>query len=117
MSRTTLSATLSLASRPLTFSNYGEQMVSLYTMHILSVPGVTHHATTLTPATGLLGDGKDTQTLLLAVVRLLSQDQQLKIHFNALEGSYALCLTANLIHLVSTCSRLESGDLMVVVST
>jgi len=117
MSKTTLSATLSLASRPLTFSSYGEQMVSLYTMHILSVPGVTHHASVLTPTTGLLGDGRDTQTLLLAVVKLLSQDQQLKIHFNALEGSYALCLTGNLIQLVSTCSRLDSGDLMVVVST
>ena len=32
---------------------------------------------------------------------LLSQDQQLKIHFNALEGSYALCLTANLTQLVA----------------
>ena len=37
----------------------------------------------------------------LLLFQLLSDDQQLKIHFNALEGSYALCLTGNLIHWVS----------------
>ena len=40
------------------------------------------------------------QQVLKNTVHLLSQLQQLKIHFNALEGSYALCLTANLIHLL-----------------
>jgi ubiquitin-protein ligase E3 B len=38
--------------------------------------------------------------ILAKAVNFLSQEQQLKIHFNALEGSYALCLTANLVHLV-----------------
>jgi ubiquitin-protein ligase E3 B len=47
-------------------------------------------------------------------VKLLSHEQQLKIHFNALEGSYALCLTANLVHLVSIMSKEEfaSVDLL-----
>lgn len=38
--------------------------------------------------------------ILVKCFKLLCQEQQMKIHFNALEGSYALCLTANLIHLV-----------------
>ncbi len=46
------------------------------------------------------------QQVLKLTVHLLSQLQQLKIHFNALEGSYALCLTANLIHLL----HLETVD-------
>ena len=118
MSRTTFSACLSLSSRPLVYTDYSHQMLSLYLLHILSVPGLVQHCLTLCPGTGLLGDGKDTQQLLLSAVKLLSQDQQLKIHFNALEGSYALCLTANLVQLVSQYSTgLESGDLMIIVTT
>ena len=117
MSKTTLSASLSLAARPLAYTDYSQQMVSLYTLHILSVPGLVHHAASLCPQSGLLGDGREAGPLVLAVVRLLAQDQQLRIHFNALEGSYALCLTANLIQLVSSFTKLESGDLMAVVTT
>ena len=41
----------------------------------------------------------------------------LRIHFNALEGSYALCLTANLVQLVAQCpARLQPPDLMAVVA-
>ena len=36
---------------------------------------------------------------------MASDEQQIKIHFNALEGSYALCLTANLTHLISIHAR------------
>ena len=110
MSKTTLSASLSLAARPLTYTDYSQQMVSLYTLHILSVPGLVHHVASLCPQSGLLGDGKEAGPLVLAVVRLLAKDQQLRIHFNALEGSYALCLTANLIQLVSSFTRLEGGE-------
>jgi ubiquitin-protein ligase E3 B len=64
------------------------------------VPGIIEHLSKITPEVlnGLL---LQKQTHILAKsVKFLSQDQQLKIHFNALEGSYALCLTANLVHLV-----------------
>ena len=47
-----------------------------------------------------------TNQVLKHTIRLLAQEQQLKIHFNALEGSYALCLCANLINLL----HLESVD-------
>ena len=117
LSKTTLSAILNLASRPLAYTSHSDQMVSLYILHILSVPGVAHYAATLSPNSGLLGGGQESKSLLISAVKLLAQDQQLKIHFNALEGSYALCLTANLIQLVSTCQRLDRGDLVLVVST
>jgi len=39
--------------------------------------------------------------LLAKCVSSLALEQQIRIHFNALEGSYALCLTANLVHLAA----------------
>ena len=117
MSRTTLSAVLSLASRPVVYTGYSQQMVSLYTLHILSVPGLLQYTESLCGSTGLLGDGREAETLLLETVQLLSQDQQLRIHFNALEGSYALCLTANLVHLVSGLERLEPAMLVSLVTS
>ena len=63
------------------------------------------------------GGGQGLYLTLLAIVKLLSQDQQLKIHFNALEGSYAICLTANLVHLVSLAPSLASSQLVPVVTT
>jgi ubiquitin-protein ligase E3 B len=74
--------------------------VSLFLLHIMSVPGIIEHLNNIAPEilNSLL---LQKQTHILAkAVKFLSQEQQLKIHFNALEGSYALCLTANLVHLV-----------------
>jgi len=118
LSRTTLSAVMTLALRPVVYGSYSDQMVSLYLLNILSIPGVVQQVANMCPdtMTMLQGEGKD-QVLLLAIVKLLSQDQQLKIHFNALEGSYALCLTANLVHLVSLAPSLTSSQLVPVVTT
>ena len=71
-------------------------------MHILSVSGLLHNALHLCPevlAALHTQDGSD--CLWTSAIQLLAQDQQLRIHFNALEGSYALCLTANLVQLLS----------------
>jgi ubiquitin-protein ligase E3 B len=116
LSRTTLSACITLAMRPLVYTSYSEQMVSTCLLHILSIPGVVAHTATLCPDTLHTLQGED-QALLVATVKLLSQDQQLKIHFNALEGSYALCLTANLVHLVSLAPSLTSAQMVPVVTT
>jgi len=116
LSRTTLSACITLAMRPLVYTSYSEQMVSMCLLHILSIPGVVAHTATLCPDTLHTLQGED-QALLVATVKLLSQDQQLKIHFNALEGSYALCLTANLVHLVSLAPSLTSAQMVPVVTT
>lgn len=118
LSRTTLSAVMTLALRPVMYGSYSDQMVSLYLLNILSIPGVVQQVATMCPdsMTMLQGEDKE-QELLIAIVKLLSQDQQLKIHFNALEGSYALCLTANLVHLVSLAPSLTSSQLVPVVTT
>jgi len=118
ISRTTLSAVMTLAMRPVIYGSYSEQMVSLYLLHILSIPGLVQHVSAMCPDSlaTFQGEGND-DSLLIAAVKLLSQDQQLKIHFNALEGSYALCLTANLVHLVSLAPNLTSVKMVPAVTT
>jgi len=118
LSRTTLSAVMTLALRPVVYASYSDQMVSLYLLHILSIPGLVQHVATMCPDSLPTEQGEEKElSLLVATVKLLSQDQQLKIHFNALEGSYALCLTANLVHLVSLAPSLTSHQLVPVVTT
>ena len=71
-------------------------------LHILSVPGLLHHALHLCPEVlPALHTQDGSDCLWTSAIQLLAQDQQLRIHFNALEGSYALCLTANLVQLLS----------------
>ena len=74
--------------------------MSLFLLHILSVPGIIEHLNNIIPdiLNSLLLQNQS--HILAKSIKFLSQDQQLQIHFNALEGSYALCLTANLVHLV-----------------
>jgi len=118
ISKTTLAAVITLAIRPLSYSSYSEHVVSLYLLHILSIPGLVQQVFVMCPDSLKLMQGENNdQALLNATVKLLSQEQQLKIHFNALEGSYALCLTANIVHLVSIAPNLASSQLVPVVST
>jgi len=113
LSRSTLAALIALSTRPLVYAGHNEQLLSSFMLHILSVPGLVHSVANCCPDSLSSLD----QTLLLSAVKLLSQDQQLKIHFNALEGSYALCLTANLVHLVSIAPGLDPTKLVDIVAT
>ena len=49
-------------------------------------------------------------------ISLLAQEQQLKIHFNSLEGSYALCLTANMIDVSSMMEDQDQVNFIELVS-
>jgi len=97
--KTTLSAINSLSLRPVIYSGFSEKLVSLYILNILCVPSFVHQLQVMCPEAL---DMMKSNTLLQHTIRLLSQEQQLKIHFNALEGSYALCLAANLVNLLHT---------------
>lgn len=105
--KTSLVAAITLAGRPIIESNSSEKQISLFLLHVLSVPGLVEHLERIAPSETLNGLLFHTEyDIAWKCIRLLaSDDQQLKIHFNALEGSYALCLTANLIHLISIHAR------------
>merc|ERR1719193_43275 len=70
----------------------------MFLLHVMSVPALIRHLETLAP---------DTLTTLTSAnlfaksLDLLSNDQNTRIVFNSLEGNYALCLLANLVHLGS----------------
>ncbi len=96
LKKTALTAIMTLVTRP----TLTEKHLSSVILQILSIPGLTFHC------------GQELcQNLLIKskifgkVVGLLAHEQQLKIHFNSLEGSYALCLTANIVDLSSMVSE------------
>ncbi|XP_076061977.1 ubiquitin-protein ligase E3B [Oratosquilla oratoria] len=93
---TAVSALITLALRPLVAAQYSGKLLSIITIHLLSVPALLHHL-------GILAN--ESLQILLShelfrhVVEFVSSEQNLRIIFNTLEGPYALCLLANLIHL------------------
>ncbi len=96
--KTSLSAVMTLAMRPVISADFSVKLVSIFLLNVLSVPGlVAHLSETSSDSLALL----QRHEMLARCVAMLSDEQQMRIHFNALEGSYALCLTANLVHLVS----------------
>ena len=138
--RSTLAAVLTLALRPVQYAGYSQPLVSSYLLSILSIPGLVamtkckfgipnefqvelscgfsgllQHASSLCPeAVSALHSDEGSDCIWTHAIALLSQDQQLRIHFNALEGSYALCLTANLVHLLSLSTDLGERTVPVV---
>jgi len=96
---TTLSAILMIALRPLIASEFCTNLLTLFIVHILSVPALVQHLSTLSPdcLTMLI-----THRIFSKAISLLCDNQNTKIVFNTLEGNYALCLLANLIQLGGT---------------
>ncbi len=116
--KTSLSAVMTLAMRPVVSADFSVKLVSIFLLNVLSVPGLIAHLGEMSPDSLALLQRHET---LARCVALLSNEQQMKIHFNALEGSYALCLTANLVHLVSLQTkeefdRIELLDLVSVLT-
>ncbi|XP_077995296.1 ubiquitin-protein ligase E3B-like [Glandiceps talaboti] len=92
----TLSAVFNIALRPLVAGKFTDNMLTVFLVDILSVPAIVLHLSTLAPEclTVLKTHGVFKKSLLM-----LSTEQNTKIVFNSLEGNYALCLLANLVHL------------------
>ena len=110
--KTSLVAAMTLAVRPIIEMNFSDKTVSLFLLHILSVPGIVDHLEKMASIEILKGAlFHEEYNIAWRCIRLLASDeQQIKIHFNALEGSYALCLTANLTHLISIHARQKNSS-------
>ncbi|XP_022183812.2 ubiquitin-protein ligase E3B [Nilaparvata lugens] len=91
-----LSAIMTLATRPLISAGLTEKLVSMYLVHIFSVPALVLHLQSIAPECITV---LETNNFLKQSLDLLSVEQDMRIVFNTLEGNYALCLLANLIHL------------------
>ncbi|XP_022906806.2 ubiquitin-protein ligase E3B [Onthophagus taurus] len=91
-----LSAIVTLALRPLISANFSDKLMTMFLIHILSVPGLIQHLETLTPeCISKLVSHK----IFPKSLELLASQQSMRIVFNTLEGNYALCLLANLLQL------------------
>ncbi|XP_066590975.1 ubiquitin-protein ligase E3B [Prorops nasuta] len=94
----TLSAAVTLTLRPLISSQMSDKLVSLFLINIFSVPALVYHLNLCAPE---CISSFTTHRLFARSLELLNSEQNLRIVFNALEGSYALCLLANLIQLAN----------------
>ncbi|XP_040567057.1 ubiquitin-protein ligase E3B [Lepeophtheirus salmonis] len=93
LKKTSFHALIVLITRPIVAADFSDKLLSLFILHILSIPGFIHHIDD-----DVFSEFDNDNLLYKCLVLLSKDDQQLKIYFNVLEGSYALCLTANLIH-------------------
>ncbi|XP_021340570.1 ubiquitin-protein ligase E3B-like, partial [Mizuhopecten yessoensis] len=91
-----LSAVVTLALRPLIASNFSENLMNVFILHILSVPAIVCHMSNMSPVclTQMV-----THRIFKRSLDLLTNEQSTRIIFNSLEGNYALCLLANLVQL------------------
>lgn len=97
-SKATLTAILTVAIRPLLGANFSENLLNVFLLHILSVPALVLHLSSLAPECLEL---LVTHRLFKRCLELMSCEQSTRIIFNTLEGNYALCLMANMIQLGS----------------
>ena len=86
-------------------------MPQLIVYIFFSVPGLIHHCGPDLIRNLIIKNG-----LMKNAISLLAQEQQLKIHFNSLEGSYALCLTANMIDVSSMMEDQDQVNFIELVS-
>ncbi|XP_059171742.1 ubiquitin-protein ligase E3B-like [Physella acuta] len=91
-----LSAIITISMRPLVASNFSPNLLSVFLLHVLSVPAVIIHINTI--AQDCIST-MVTHRIFKRCLDLLTCEQSTRIIFNSLEGNYALCLMANLIQL------------------
>ncbi|KAK4876027.1 hypothetical protein RN001_012449 [Aquatica leii] len=91
-----LSAILTLSLRPLIAADFSDKFMSMFLIHIFSVPALVQHLENITPdCISVLIN----HTIFAKALELLSSQQSMRIVFNTLEGNYGLCLLANLVQL------------------
>uniref|UniRef100_A0A8C9T877 HECT-type E3 ubiquitin transferase n=1 Tax=Scleropages formosus TaxID=113540 RepID=A0A8C9T877_SCLFO len=94
LSKGTLSAIFTLSLRPVVAAHFSDNLLRSFLIHIMSVPAVVFHFSTLTPEVR-----HETHDLFRKFVIFLSREEQCADICVCLEGSHTLCLLGNLIHL------------------
>ncbi|XP_042146691.1 ubiquitin-protein ligase E3B isoform X4 [Ixodes scapularis] len=96
LKRAPLMAATNLALRPMISGQFSEDLMNLFLLHILSVPALVHHLLNIAPESVAVFNSHG---VFRRSLDILTVEQNMRILFNALEGNYALCLLANLVHL------------------
>ncbi|GIY67610.1 ubiquitin-protein ligase E3B [Caerostris darwini] len=107
LKKATLLAITNLSIRPLVSSQFSNKLMNLFLLHVMSVPALVLHFHNSAPeCLAIISDHE----IFKHSLDLLASEQNTRILFNALEGNYALCLIANLIHLgYSDLSKLQAN--------
>nr|XP_020657546.1 ubiquitin-protein ligase E3B [Pogona vitticeps] len=98
LSKGTLTATFSLALRPVVAAQFSDNLLRSFLIHIMSVPAIVTHLATLTPERLAVVEQHD---LLRKFILFLSREEPCRDVCVCLEGSHVLCLLGNLIYLGS----------------
>eukprot|EP00095_Tigriopus_kingsejongensis_P002315 snap_masked-scaffold347_size200506-processed-gene-0.2 protein:Tk02315 transcript:snap_masked-scaffold347_size200506-processed-gene-0.2-mRNA-1 annotation:"ubiquitin-protein ligase e3b isoform x1" len=98
LSPTCVEAAHNLVLKAMVEAKFSETFLSKYLLNVWSVPAVLQHFEEICP-----GPLKAIQQhhLLDRCAQILADPAQLRQHFDALDGSYTLCLMANVIHIFS----------------
>lgn len=96
LSKGTLTAIFTLSLRPVVAAHFSDNLLRSFLIHVMSVPAVVFHLSTLTPECMTSIQSHD---LLRKFILFLSREEQCSDICVCLEGSHSLCLLANLIHL------------------
>lgn len=96
LSQVEMSAIVTIAMRPLTFSKCKDDNLHQFLVHIISVPALTLHLRTISPNI-LTQFTKNCP--LQCILTFLSKEANIKSLFSEIGVNYGLCLVANVVHL------------------
>ncbi|XP_054713011.1 ubiquitin-protein ligase E3B-like [Uloborus diversus] len=96
LKRATLLAITNLSVRPVVSSQFSNNLMNLFLLHVMSVPALMLHFHNSASECLIILSNHE---IFKHALDLLVSEQNTRILFNALEGNYALCLIANLIHM------------------
>lgn len=91
-----LKAILSLSVRPLISANFSENLMTMFLVHILSMPALIYQMEQLVPE---CIQTLQSHTMLRRTLEILETEQSMKIIINSMKGTQSLALLANVIHL------------------
>nr|XP_030716479.1 ubiquitin-protein ligase E3B isoform X3 [Globicephala melas] len=102
LSKGTLTAAFSLAMRPVIAAQFSDNLVRPFLIHIVSVPALMTHLSTVTPERLTILESHD---MLRKFITFLRDEDRCRDVCESLEGCHTLCLMGNLLHLGSLSPR------------
>lgn len=91
-----LKAILSLSVQPLISGNFSENLMTMFLVHIFSMPALLYHIESM--ASDCL-QTIQSHNILKRTLNILEDEQSMKIIMNSMKGTQSLALLANIVHL------------------
>ncbi|XP_007953188.1 ubiquitin-protein ligase E3B [Orycteropus afer afer] len=108
LSKGTLTAAFSLALRPVMAAQFSDNLLRPFLIHIMSVPALVTHLSTLTPERLAVLESHD---MLRKFIIFLRDEDRCSDVCECLEGCHTLCLMGNLLQLGSFSPRVLEEEM------